>query len=143
FYYKAEIGDWLARIRGRHLAPLDHRGPSSNLLRPAHDMFIALCAQELGSTVGFVQHDGAVPGPYRDVRDGVVITTDVPALRQPAIQQIELTLDLHGEAVDGIFLLLRCINIEVTKSAADIGTGADLPEQPGETFVALRPCRQE
>src|SRR5690606_793618 len=132
--YRVESDGWLLALRSvllircRHLAPLDHRRPGRNFSCPAQDMRVALRVQELGGTVGFVQHDGAIPGPYRNIRNRVIVTTDISALGQLPIQKVQLPLDLHGEAVDGIFELLRRVHVKVTEAPAHEGTRADLPE---------------
>ena len=51
-------------------------------------------------------------------------------LGQVTVEHVELALDLHREAVDGVFHLARRVGVEVAESAAQIGRRAHLPEQP-------------
>ena len=54
------------------------------------------------------------------------------------IEHIELALYFHGEPVDCVFDLDRCVGIKMPEPAAKIGRAAHLPEQPAQRFGALR-----
>ena len=56
--------------------------------------------------------------------------------RQMAVEDVELALGLHGEAIDGVFDLGWRIGIEMAEAAAKIGRAAHLPEQPRQAFGA-------
>ncbi|MCY1441817.1 hypothetical protein D9M71_581540 [compost metagenome] len=59
-------------------------------------------------------------------------------MRKPAVEDIQLPLGLHREAVDRVLELLWRVCIEMSEAAAQVGRRTHLPEQPVEGFGA--PC---
>jgi hypothetical protein len=58
------------------------------------------------------------------------------AFAEAAIQDVELTLGLHGEAIDRVFEFFRCIGVEMPEAATQVRGRAHLPEQPVQCFGA-------
>ena len=101
-------------------------------------MLVLLHLQEFGGVVEHAERQPAVPGPDRDVGDGVIGAAEEAAFGEAAVEHVELALGLHREAVDGVFDLRRGIGVEMAEAAAEIGRAAHLPEQPGEALGARR-----
>src|SRR6185312_3380266 len=119
-----------------HAAALD-RGARQDLIGPAQHVFVFVRAQERRRIAVLpALGEAAVPREDRDVGDGVIIARDEATLRQLLVEHVELTLYLHGEAVDRIFHLERRVGVEMAEAAAEIGRAAHLPEQPGEALGA-------
>src|SRR6185437_709348 len=55
-------------------------------------------------------------------------------VRKAPIEHIQLTLDLHREAVDCVLDFGWRIGVEMSETTAKIRSGAHLPEQPGEAL---------
>ena len=135
------------QLAGR-LAPgaVDHaatpRGrPLRDLVGPTQHVPVLLHLQELAGAIELALRQGAVPGPNRHGRDAVFVACHVTRLRQMAVEDIELALDLHRIAVDRVFHLRRRIRIEMAEAAAQEGRAAQLPEQPGQPGQAFGPRR--
>jgi len=103
-----------------------------NFFGPALHVGVFLDGEELRRVIQVAAHQLAVPGPYGDVGDTVLVTAQIRAFGQAPLKDIQLALGLHGEAVDGVLDLLRRIHIEVAEAAAQVGCCAHLPEQPVE-----------
>src|SRR3546814_1626003 len=105
----------LGRVAGYAIdhASASHRGPRQNRVGPALHVLVVLHRQELGRAVLPAFGQAAIPGEYRDVGDGVVATGQIFVFGQAAVQHVELALDLHGVAVDGVFALDGRIRVEV------------------------------
>src|SRR5690606_7359722 len=52
-------------------------------------------------------------------------------------QKIQLALEFHGEAVDRVLQLLRCVYIKMPEPPTNIRTAADLPEQPRQALITI------
>ena len=91
----------------------------------------------LAGVVEQAQNEGAVPRHDRHVGDRVLGACHVLRLRQVSVEDVELALDLHGVAIDGVLDLLRRVGVEVAEAAAEVGGGAHLPEEPVEALSAL------
>ena len=101
-------------------------------------MGVLMRRQKLGSRVHVVPHQLAVPGPDRDIGDGVAVTGQVRALGKTAVEDVQLTLGFHGETVDRVLELLRRIGVKMPEPATQVGRRTHLPEQPVQGFGA--PC---
>ena len=87
-----------------------------------------------GIGIGLVERQRAIPGPDRDIGDGVAFARNEAPLGQLAVQHVKLAFHLHRKAVDRIFPLLRRIGEEMAKAAPQIGGRSHLPEQPVQAF---------
>ena len=103
---------------------------------PSAERFRNLDLQEFRGIVEPAERELAVPGPDRHVGNGVVGAGHEFVVGQVAVQYVELALGLHGEAVDAVFDRLGRVGVEVAETAAEIGGGAHLPEQPVQAFGA-------
>src|SRR4051794_2655180 len=98
---------------------------------PTQHMFVLVGRQELvRALVIAAERKPAVPRPDGDIGDGIVRPRDIFAVRETAVEHVELTLGLHRIAVDRIFELLGRISEKVAEAAAEKGRAAHLPEQP-------------
>ena len=117
--------------------------PVVDLLRPSDHVRVGLHLEELLRIVETVQHELPVPGVRRHVRDVVRLAAEERPRREIPVEHVELALDLHGVAVDGVLELLRCVGVEMAEAAAEIGCGSHLPEQPGQALRPLRAARRD
>src|SRR5690554_2864887 len=115
-----------------------YRRARFDLPGPAKYVDVLLHLKELTGIIEPPQRQLSIPGPDGDIGNGVLITGKIARLRQAALQDVELTLGLHGETIDGVLHLERRIGVEVTEAAAKIGGAAHLPEQPVQCFGTLR-----
>mmetsp|Transcript_29286 Transcript_29286/g.82624 ORF Transcript_29286/g.82624 Transcript_29286/m.82624 type:complete len:240 (-) Transcript_29286:153-872(-) len=76
------------------------------------------------------------PWVYRHVRDGVLVHDEVPPL-QLLVQHIQLSLGLHGVAVNRVLDLQGGIVVEVAKAATHERSAAMLPEEPVQALCPL------
>ena len=76
--------------------------------------------QKLARLVQLALNQRAVPRVDGDVGDAVFITRHEHPISQVAVQHIELSLDFHGEAVDGVFEFLGRVGIEMPKPTAEV-----------------------
>ncbi len=140
----------LAKLLGRrslhpvHHAPATHRRPRQERVGPAVHVPVLVGREKLGrAAVRPSLDEAAVPGKDRDVGDAVARAAEVLALREPAIEHVELALHLHGEPIDRVFDLGRGIEVEVPEASAEVGRAPHLPEQPGQDFGAGRLLARE
>jgi hypothetical protein len=117
-------------------APALHRRARRDGRGPTLHVGVFVHRKEFTRVVGLAFHHQAVPGVNGDVGNAVVVTRHVGPLGQVAVQHVELALDLHGEAVDGVFELLGRVGVKVAETTAQVGRRTHLPEQPIERFGA-------
>src|SRR3954471_4405439 len=101
-----------------HAAAL-HRRALRNLVGPAQDVRVLVHLQELARSVQLPLGERAVPGPDRHVGDAVLVACQVRALGETTIEDVELALDVHRIASDGVFDLGRRVRVEVAEPAAE------------------------
>ena len=111
-------------------APAFDRFPRIDFLRPPHGVGIGFGIHELGRIILPVQQQPAIPGPDRNVGDGVFVAAHVAIIDEMAVEHIELALYLHGETVDGVLNFFGRIIVEMPKPTAEIRGAAHLPEKP-------------
>src|SRR5215469_14635148 len=112
------------------LAAALHRRALADLRRPALQVLVVLHREEFAAAILVVLRQAAIPRPDRDVGDRIFVAGNVLAFRQAPVEDVELALRLHGEAVDRVFYLGLRISIEMAEAAPDIGRAAHLPEEP-------------
>ena len=108
-----------------------------DFLGPAHDVGIGLGVDEFFCLVLVEDDHSAIPRPARHVGDGVFVARYVLPVGKLPVQDVELALRFHREAVDRVLLLHISVRVEVSEAAAEIGCAAHLPEQPVHGFGAL------
>src|SRR3954471_18777134 len=82
-----------------------HRRALADQVGPALDVLVVLDRQKLARAIQQSLGEAAVPRPYGDVGDGVVVAGEIFAFGQPPVEHVELPLGLHREAVDRVFEL--------------------------------------
>ncbi|MNH16457.1 hypothetical protein D3C79_761010 [compost metagenome] len=101
-------------------------------------MGVFVHSEELTCRIQPAQCQLTVPGPDGDIGDAVMVARQVRAFAEAAVEHIQLALGFHGEAVDRVLELLRCIGIEMSEATAQVRGRAHLPEQPVQSLGALR-----
>src|SRR5271168_2167570 len=114
---------------------VDHPSPAycrplQECVSPTMHVLVVLHAQELGSSIEPAFYQPAIPREDGHISDRVDAARDVLTLREATLEDVELSLHLHGIPIDCIFDLLRGIRIEVAEPAAQIRRASHLPEQP-------------
>ena len=111
-----------------HHAPALHRGAGEDGFRPALHILVFMHGKEFRRAIQEALHQPAIPGPNGDIGDGIIITAQIGAFREPPVQHIQLPLGFHRKAINRVFDLHRRIGIEMPKAAAQIWRAAHLPE---------------
>jgi putative ABC transport system permease protein len=135
---------WMAVGQGLLLGLITlHGGALRNLVGPADDVGVFVHRQKFARLVSQPFDRGAVPGPGGDVGNGIVVTGQVAALGQAAVEHVELPLHFHRKAVDGVLHFAGRIGVKVAKATTQVGRAAHLPEQPVHALDLLWPGGQK
>ena len=95
------------------------------------------------SSIQRVDNQLAITSAVGDIRDNVLITAQVFAFRQGAVEYIELALHFHSETVDGIGHFVGSVGIKVPETATRVRRAAQLPEHPRQIFRSSRWFREQ
>src|SRR5690606_13969947 len=94
-----QLGGGIAGGGVDHGAALDG-GPPADLARPSPDVLVFVHRQEIaGIVIGVLCGKAAIPRPDRHVRDRILGSGHVLVVRQMTVEDVHLSLYLHGVAV--------------------------------------------
>src|SRR5258708_7705949 len=83
-------------------APALHSRALGDRVGPALHVLVCLDLKEFARTIQQALREAAIPGPHRDVRDGIIVACEIFVVWKAAVKHVELALYLHRESIDRV-----------------------------------------